>query len=102
LRSLCLRFTPGPSDDQPLYSGQRLGAIFHHELWRYYRPLNGDQYSRYHPGGKFRPAIATNGVVLLLSGVLMVLIAWWIKIKAPVSAWRSIINRLVSIAVSAC
>ncbi|HAU8267683.1 TPA: phosphoethanolamine transferase EptA [Kluyvera intermedia] len=40
-------------------------------------------------------------VVLLLSGVLMVLIAWWIKIKAPVSAWRSIISRLVSIAVSA-
>jgi lipid A ethanolaminephosphotransferase len=31
----------------------------------------------------------------------MVLIAWWIKIKAPVSAWRSIISRLVSIAVSA-
>lgn len=40
-------------------------------------------------------------VVLLLSGALMVLIAWWIKIKAPVSAWRSIISRLVSIAVSA-
>ncbi|VTP14914.1 Phosphoethanolamine transferase EptA [Phytobacter ursingii] len=40
-------------------------------------------------------------VVLLLSGVLMVLIAWWIKIKAPVSAWRSIISRLVSIAISA-
>ena len=40
-------------------------------------------------------------VVLLLSGVLMVLIAWWIKIKAPVSAWRSIVSRLVSIAVSA-
>ncbi|MHB9326484.1 phosphoethanolamine transferase EptA [Phytobacter ursingii] len=40
-------------------------------------------------------------VVLLLSGVLMVFIAWWIKIKAPVSAWRSIISRLVSIAVSA-
>lgn len=40
-------------------------------------------------------------VVLLLSGALMVLIAWWIKIKASVSAWRSIISRLVSIAVSA-
>lgn len=40
-------------------------------------------------------------VVLLLSGALMVLIAWWIKIKAPLSAWRSIISRLVSIAVSA-
>ena len=40
-------------------------------------------------------------VVLLFSGVLMVLIAWWIKIKAPVSTWRSIISRLVSIAVSA-
>ena len=40
-------------------------------------------------------------VVLLLSGALMVLIAWWIKIKAPVSAWRNIISRLVSIAVSA-
>ncbi|MEH3414372.1 phosphoethanolamine transferase EptA [Phytobacter diazotrophicus] len=40
-------------------------------------------------------------VVLLLSGALMVLIAWWIKIKAPVSAWRSIISRLVSTAVSA-
>ncbi|WP_354692754.1 phosphoethanolamine transferase EptA [Phytobacter sp. RSE-02] len=40
-------------------------------------------------------------VVLLLSGALMVLIAWWIKIKAPVPAWRSIISRLVSIAVSA-
>lgn len=39
-------------------------------------------------------------VVLLLSGALMVLIAWWIKIKASVSAWRSIISRLVSIAVS--
>ena len=40
-------------------------------------------------------------VVLLLSGALMVLIAWWIKIKAPVPAWHSIISRLVSIAVSA-
>ncbi|MBV8873458.1 MAG: phosphoethanolamine transferase EptA [Metakosakonia sp.] len=40
-------------------------------------------------------------VVLLLSGALMVLFAWWIKIKASVSAWRSIISRLVSIAVSA-
>ncbi|QOV70214.1 phosphoethanolamine transferase EptA [Citrobacter sp. BDA59-3] len=40
-------------------------------------------------------------VVLLFSGALMVLIAWWIKIKTPVPAWRSIISRLVSIAVSA-
>lgn len=40
-------------------------------------------------------------MVLLFSGVLMMLIAWWIKIKKPLSAWRSIITRVVSIIISA-
>lgn len=40
-------------------------------------------------------------IVLLFSGVLMMLIAWWIKIKKPLSAWRSIITRVVSLIISA-
>lgn len=40
-------------------------------------------------------------LVLLTSGLFMVLVAWWIKIKAPLSTWRSIISRVASIAISA-
>lgn len=40
-------------------------------------------------------------VTLLFSGVLAVVIAWWIKIKKPVRAWRSIAFRAGSIILSA-
>lgn len=38
---------------------------------------------------------------LLLTGLLAVIIAWWIKIKKPARAWKSIGLRVVSIVVSA-
>ncbi|KFC01984.1 lipid A 1-phosphate phosphoethanolamine transferase [Trabulsiella guamensis ATCC 49490] len=40
-------------------------------------------------------------VTLLLSGVLVILLAWWIKTKNAVPAWSSILRRLINIAVSA-
>ncbi|WP_437890190.1 phosphoethanolamine transferase EptA [Phytobacter sp. V91] len=40
-------------------------------------------------------------MVLILSGVLVVAIAWWVKIKPSLSVWRSIISRLISLAISA-
>lgn len=40
-------------------------------------------------------------IVLGLSGILMVLVAWWIKIRKPASFWRGAAMRLLNIAVSA-
>ncbi|EPR3242925.1 phosphoethanolamine transferase EptA [Klebsiella aerogenes] len=40
-------------------------------------------------------------IVLGLSGLLMVLVAWWIKIRRPASFWRGAAMRLLNIAVSA-
>ena len=40
-------------------------------------------------------------VTLLLTGLLAVVIAWWIKVKKPARAWKSIALRLGSIVVSA-
>lgn len=40
-------------------------------------------------------------IVLGLSGLLMVLVAWWIKARRPASFWRGATMRLLNIAVSA-
>ncbi|HGP0982324.1 TPA: phosphoethanolamine transferase EptA [Klebsiella aerogenes] len=40
-------------------------------------------------------------IVLGLSGLLMVLVAWWIKVRKPASFWRGAVMRLLNIAVSA-
>lgn len=40
-------------------------------------------------------------IVLGLSGLLMVLVAWWIKVRKPASFWRGATMRLLNIAVSA-
>lgn len=40
-------------------------------------------------------------IVLGLSGLLMVLVAWWIKVRRPASFWRGTAMRLLNIAVSA-
>ncbi|HHP1352384.1 TPA: phosphoethanolamine transferase EptA [Klebsiella quasipneumoniae] len=40
-------------------------------------------------------------IVLGVSGLLMVLVAWWIKVRKPASFWRGVAMRLLNIAVSA-
>ncbi|WP_434138926.1 phosphoethanolamine transferase EptA [Klebsiella quasipneumoniae] len=40
-------------------------------------------------------------IVLGVSGLLMVLVAWWIKVRKPASFWRGAAMRLLNIAVSA-
>ncbi|HHR0835560.1 TPA: phosphoethanolamine transferase EptA [Klebsiella aerogenes] len=40
-------------------------------------------------------------IVLGLPGLLMVLVAWWIKVRRPASFWRGAAMRLLNIAVSA-
>lgn len=40
-------------------------------------------------------------LTLLLSGLLAVLIAWWIRVKKPLGAWKSIALRVASIVISA-
>lgn len=40
-------------------------------------------------------------IVLGLSGLFMVLVAWWIKVRRPASFWRGATMRLLNIAVSA-
>lgn len=40
-------------------------------------------------------------LTLLLSGLLAIVIAWWIKITRPTHAWRGIITRAISITLSA-
>lgn len=40
-------------------------------------------------------------IVLGLSGLLMVLVAWWIKVRKPASFWSGAAMRLLNIAVSA-
>ena len=40
-------------------------------------------------------------IVLGLSGLLMVLVAWWIKVRRPASFWRGAAMRLLNLAVSA-
>ncbi|QNK09926.1 phosphoethanolamine transferase EptA [Enterobacter sp. JUb54] len=40
-------------------------------------------------------------LTLGLSGVLMVALAWWVKVAKPKTAWRGILMRLLNIAVSA-
>lgn len=40
-------------------------------------------------------------IVLGLSGLLMVLVAWWIKVRRPASFWRGATMRLLNIAISA-
>ncbi len=40
-------------------------------------------------------------IVLGLSGLLMVLVAWWIKVRRPASFWRGTAMRLLNIAISA-
>ncbi|WP_325080865.1 phosphoethanolamine transferase EptA [Klebsiella aerogenes] len=40
-------------------------------------------------------------IVLGLSGLLMVLVAWWIKVRRPASFWRGAAMRLLNIAISA-
>jgi lipid A ethanolaminephosphotransferase len=40
-------------------------------------------------------------VTLLLSGVLVIALAWWIKTKKSAPAWGGIVRRLISIGVSA-
>lgn len=40
-------------------------------------------------------------LTLLLSGLLAIVIAWWIKITRPTYAWRGIITRAISITLSA-
>ncbi|HBR6998771.1 TPA: phosphoethanolamine transferase EptA [Klebsiella aerogenes] len=40
-------------------------------------------------------------IVLGLSGLLMVLVAWWIKVRRPASFWRGAAMHLLNIAVSA-
>ena len=40
-------------------------------------------------------------IVLGLSGLLMVLVAWWIKVRRPASFWRGVAMRLLNIAISA-
>ncbi|HDT6508428.1 TPA: phosphoethanolamine transferase EptA [Klebsiella aerogenes] len=40
-------------------------------------------------------------IVLGLSGLLMVLVAWWIKVRRPASFWRGAVMRLLNIAISA-
>jgi len=40
-------------------------------------------------------------LVLSLSGLLAIAIAWWVKMKPSLSAWRSIMARLISLAISA-
>ncbi len=46
--------------------------------------------------------LSTKMVIILgLSGLLMVLVAWWIKVRKPASFWRGAAMRLLNIAVSA-
>ena len=40
-------------------------------------------------------------VVLLFTAILMIAIAWWIKVKPAISVWRSMATRLISVTVSA-
>ncbi|WHP30007.1 phosphoethanolamine transferase EptA [Trabulsiella odontotermitis] len=40
-------------------------------------------------------------VTLLFSGVLVILLAWWIKTKNSTPAWRSILRRMINLGVSA-
>ncbi|WP_133460313.1 phosphoethanolamine transferase EptA [Scandinavium goeteborgense] len=39
-------------------------------------------------------------LTLVLSGLLAVIIAWWIRVKKPLSAWRGMALRVTSIAIS--
>ncbi|MCS2172138.1 phosphoethanolamine transferase EptA [Scandinavium sp. TWS1a] len=39
-------------------------------------------------------------LTLMFSGLLAVIIAWWIRVKKPLSAWRSMALRVVSIVIS--
>lgn len=40
-------------------------------------------------------------MTIVLSGLVMVAIAWWWKVKPAASFWRSVISRLVSLVISA-
>ncbi len=40
-------------------------------------------------------------LVLFFTGVLMIAVAWWVKVKPALSVWRSMAKRLISVAVSA-
>lgn len=40
-------------------------------------------------------------VVLFFTAVLMIAVAWWVKVKPALSVWRSIAKRLISLTVSA-
>ena len=40
-------------------------------------------------------------LILGLSGILAVVVAWWVKIRKPATLWRSVAVRLLSIVVSA-
>ncbi|MRS13867.1 phosphoethanolamine transferase EptA [Enterobacteriaceae bacterium RIT691] len=40
-------------------------------------------------------------LTLLSTGLLAVIIAWWIRVKKPAQAWKSLLWRMVSVAVSA-
>lgn len=40
-------------------------------------------------------------MTLLLSGLLAVALAWWIRVKKPLGAWRSVALRVASIVISA-
>ncbi len=40
-------------------------------------------------------------IVLFFTGVLMTILAWWIRVKPSMSVWRSMGKRLISVAISA-
>jgi lipid A ethanolaminephosphotransferase len=40
-------------------------------------------------------------IVLFFTGVLMTMVAWWIRVKPSMSVWRSMGKRLISVVVSA-
>ncbi len=40
-------------------------------------------------------------IVLFFTGVLMTIVAWWIRVKPSMSVWRSMGKRLISVVVSA-
>ena len=40
-------------------------------------------------------------IVLFFTGILMTMVAWWIRVKPSMSVWRSMGKRLISVVVSA-
>ncbi|MEJ5072513.1 phosphoethanolamine transferase EptA [Enterobacter ludwigii] len=52
------------------------------------------------PAESFALASTKMVLTLLLSGLLAVIIAWWVRVKKPLNAWRGVALRVTSLGIS--